>query len=47
MSRILRTGENQITQSYQQHYDKVHSGNGWAIGVDVVKNPDTLIGSST
>ena len=37
MSRILRTGENQITQSYQQHYDKVHSGNGWAIGVDVVK----------
>jgi hypothetical protein len=37
MSRILRTGENQITQSYKQHYDKVHSGNGWAIGIDVVK----------
>jgi hypothetical protein len=36
-SRILKTGENQITQSYRQHYDKVHSGNGWAIGVDVVK----------
>ena len=36
-SRILKTGENQITQSYRQHYEKVHSGNGWAIGVDVVK----------
>lgn len=36
-SRILKTGENQITQSYRQHYNKVHSGNGWAIGVDVVK----------
>ena len=40
MSRILKNGENQITQSYQQHYDKVHSGNGWAIGVDVVKKPN-------
>lgn len=39
-SRILKTGENQITQSYRQHYDKVHSGNGWAIGVDVVKKPN-------
>lgn len=36
-SRVLYNGENQITQSYQSHYNKVASGNGWAIGVDLVK----------
>lgn len=48
-SRILKSGENQITQTYQQHYDKVHAGNGWAIGVDVVKKTnqcDSIIAHS-
>lgn len=37
MSRILLTGKNQITQSYQSHCNKVKNGLGWAKGVDVVK----------
>lgn len=36
-SRVLKTGNNQITQSYQAHYDKVKNGLGWAIGTDIVK----------
>lgn len=39
MSRVLKTGVNQITQNYQAHYNKVKSGNGWAIGTDIVKKP--------
>lgn len=37
MSRVLKTGSDQITQSYQAHYNKVSNGLGWAVGVDVVK----------
>ena len=37
MSRVLKTGSNQITQSYQAHYNKVSNGQGWAIGTDIVK----------
>ena len=32
MSRILKTGDNRITQTYTQH-------RGWAKGVDIVKAP--------
>lgn len=37
MSRVLYNGNNQITQSYEAHKNKVLAGQGWAIGVDVVK----------
>lgn len=49
MSRILKTGENQITQTYGQHLAKVKTGNGWAVGVDVVKKTnqcDSIIAHS-
>lgn len=36
MSRVLLTGINQITQSYQAHCDKVSKGLGWAKGTDIV-----------
>ena len=42
MSRVLKTGNNQITQSYQAHYNKVQNGQGWAIGTDVVKYKSQL-----
>ena len=42
MSRVLKTGNNQITQSYQAHYNKVQNGQGWAIGTDVVKHQSQL-----
>lgn len=42
MSRVLKNGNNQITQSYQAHYNKVKSGLGWAIGTDVVKYKNQL-----
>lgn len=38
MSRVLKTGTNQITYTYAEHCDKVNKGQGWAKGVDVVKN---------
>ena len=38
MSRVLKTGTNQITYTYAEHCDKVNKGKGWAKGVDIVKN---------
>ena len=38
MSRVLKTGTNQITYTYAEHCDKVNKGQGWAKGVDIVKN---------
>ena len=38
MSRVLKTGTNQITYTYAEHCDKVNRGQGWAKGVDIVKN---------
>lgn len=37
MSRVLKTGENQITCTYAQHCANVDAGRAWAKGVDVVK----------
>lgn len=33
MSRVLKTGANQVTQKYSQH-------KGWAKGIDIVKSPN-------
>ena len=38
MSRVLFSGNNQINQTFQQHYDIVKSGKGWAVGTDIVKH---------
>lgn len=49
MSRLLKTGTNQITQSYEKHIAKVKAGQGWAKGVDIVKAPgwtDTITAHS-
>lgn len=42
MSRVLKTGENRITQSYESHVAKVNAGTAWARGVDVVKAPSQI-----
>lgn len=39
MSRLLKTGINQVTQSYEKHVAKVKAGQGWAQGIDIVKSP--------
>lgn len=39
MSRVLKTGECRITQSYDEHVKKCNAKQGWARGVDVVKAP--------
>lgn len=39
MSRLLKTGSNRITQSYESHVAKANIGQAWARGVDIVKNP--------
>lgn len=49
VSRVLKSGSNQITQTYQQHVAKVESGSGWAKGTDVVLYPtktDSIIAHS-
>ena len=40
MSRLLATGDNQITQTFEEHAAKVGLGNGnaWAEGIDIVKD---------
>lgn len=42
MSRVLFSGNNQITQSFNAHKNNVSKGRGWAIGVDVVKHRNQL-----
>ena len=42
MSRVLFSGNNQITQSFDAHKYNVSTGRGWAIGVDVVKYRNQL-----
>ncbi len=37
MSRVLKSGENQITCTYAQHCANVDAGRAWAKGIDVVK----------
>lgn len=37
MSRVLKSGSNQITCTYAQHCANVAAGKAWAKGVDVVK----------
>ncbi|MCM1307594.1 MAG: M23 family metallopeptidase, partial [Butyrivibrio sp.] len=37
MSRVLKSGSNQVTQTYAQHCANVAAGKAWAKGVDVVK----------
>lgn len=37
MSRVLKSGENQVTCTYAQHCANVAAGKAWAKGVDVVK----------
>lgn len=38
MSRVLKTGNTQVTCTYKAHVDKCNAGQGWARGVDIVKN---------
>ena len=38
MSRVLKTGNTQVTYTYKEHVDKCNAGKGWARGVDIVKN---------
>ena len=38
MSRVLKTGDTQVTCTYKAHVDKCNAGQGWAKGVDIVKN---------
>ena len=38
MSRVLKTGNTQVTCTYKSHVDKCNAGQGWARGVDIVKN---------
>lgn len=42
MSRVLYSGDDQITKSYAQHCASVEAGIGWAKGVDVVKYKSQL-----
>lgn len=37
MSRVLKTGTNQITFTYADHVAKVQAKEGWAKGIDIVK----------
>lgn len=49
MSRILKTGVNQVTQGYAEHCKEVAAGKAWAKGIDVVKQPsqtDSIIAHS-
>lgn len=49
MSRVLKTGNNQITCTYATHVANANAGNAWARGIDVVKQPsqiDTIIAHS-
>lgn len=38
MSRVLKTGNTQVTFTYAEHVKKCEAGQGWARGVDIVKN---------
>lgn len=38
MSRVLQTGNTQVTYTYAEHVKKCEEGKGWARGVDIVKN---------
>ena len=42
MSRILKTGTNQITCTYEKHVANVKAGTAWAQGVDIVKYKSQL-----
>lgn len=41
-SRVLKTGDNKITQSYEKHCSLVSAGQAWAKGVDVIKAPSSI-----
>lgn len=41
-SRVLKRGNNQITQSYSDHVKKCDEGKAWARGTDVVKEKNSL-----
>ena len=36
-SRILETGDNQVSYLYRLHVSNKKSGRGWALGIDIVK----------
>ncbi len=42
MSRVLKTGDNQVTCTYAQHCANVAAGKAWAKGVDVVKHKSQI-----
>lgn len=42
MSRLLYSGENQVVQTYDQHCAKCNAGNGWARGIDIVKQKNQI-----
>lgn len=42
MSRVLKTGTNQITCTYENHVANVKAGTAWAQGVDIVKYKSQL-----
>lgn len=42
MSRVLKTGENQITQNYAAHVAKAKAKKAWARGTDIVKRTAQL-----
>ena len=42
MSRVLKTGTNQITCTYEKHVANVKAGTAWAQGVDIVKYKSQL-----
>ena len=36
-SRILETGDNQVSYPYHLHVSNKKNGRGWALGIDIVK----------
>ena len=42
MSRVLKTGTNQITCTYEKHVANVKAGTAWAQGIDIVKYKSQL-----
>lgn len=42
MSRVLKSGDNQVTCTYAQHCANVAAGKAWAKGVDVVKHKSQI-----
>ena len=36
-SRILETGDNQVSYPYHLHVSNKKTGRGWALGIDIVK----------